>query len=655
MSLWRRALLAGLPAAGCVSTIPQDRVCPSFPLAEGEIWVGQASCAGALVLGGEGRPGDLLLANSKIHALVRHPLDALSFPGVGGGGLVDLAPLGARDPLIEALPLVGGGALRVDAMEVEADRVWLSGVVVDLPDRPAEGAGRRGEVAWRIEPDRSEVVLEGAEGLWLHGRGSLRRRGDHLLGELALVHDGLVDEDLGGAMRLSAVTWLAVAEAGPALARWPGPKVRIAGEAPGAERLSLWRGDELLWRVPVEGPFDLEIPAEVTGVRGEATGHASSAELPPGPDLSLPVGAAGWITLQGRRPVGLWIDGAGPFALLPDSGRFPVGPGAKVLRMQAGPADQPVTREVIVPDDGELRLTLPGLEPRDTRGWVPWVPGVRGERSRLWRGRDVEALAWATAIGARYAVVSPEDDVAAAPAQSTLTPWLRARSGLTVTTGAGGGTLWVWPFPEAPRQAGHGALPPGLAPADLVDRALGGVDSGRLAVVDLALLDALGAPSELRRRPQAVRLGPTANPAVDWRPWFDWLDRGANLAAVGPLGWAKTASDEEVTHADVERAVLLGQTVATTGPLLRLEVNGAGPGEIARRGPALRVAAEVLGGPEFKEVVLLGSGGVELARLVPGAPASTVPLPASDWLIATVRDEASGAWAVTSAVWLAPP
>ena len=639
------------------------------------MWVGPLVCEAQELSGGDGRQGDWWVANAWYRAVLRHPVGARTVPGVGGGTLVDAAPWGTSDGLHEVIPLVDGGWLDVEELAADGDRIRVSGTVVSLPDQPAEAEGGWREVAWVPDPDGPWLHLEGADGLWIHASGDHELLDGNLVSdEVVLGPQGGSLVDLGGALRVPGATTLLIASTTSAW-EWLDPAgIALSGIAPGAEEVVLSSAGERIGRLPVDEDdrFDTVVPSWVDRVRAVASGRAPSPSLPPGQDLALQLGGAGAIDISlawergPTRPVRVeWSDArarSGVEVLPPSGGELALGDGTYHLELSAGPAVvRRSARVEVLPDQ---RASLGG-----TMVWA-FDPGDRvlaslewpGDRSRTWRGSDALALEQAVGAGLGFAVLSPEDDAANGDAAPEHQAHIRWRNG-SLLTGDGGWSVVSWPWTGSSRRSGHGAPPPqGLAAEHALSLAWGGPSTSRFTAVDLDWLDAVDLPPwEVHPHPDLVRLDhPGSAPAESWATWLEWLDAWGDLVPVGPLVWVEVADRYAVGEVEVEDGLVRGRVVATTGPLIRLEVAGLGPGEVLPSPPRVEgggwpVDLEVHG--EVDRVALLGSGGRVLdAWTLDQTPwrAQTTVAP-TRWAVAVAWSDDDHHWCATGPVWLAQP
>jgi hypothetical protein len=274
----------------------------------------------------------------------------------------------------------------------------------------------------------------------------------------------------------------------------------------------------------------------------------------------------------------------------------------------------------------------------------------------------------AAAEGLGFAVLVADDEVGVADVDDHTAAWLLAAGGSRAAGPDGAPVAWPWtPDDEQP---GHGAAR--WSQVDAIDLLSAmSLQGNRVVVADRTWVEAAGDPAGWLPPPDALRLGGLD----DLDTYLDLLDRWQDIAAVGPLTWIETRASGEggwrppgASRVDVERALLSGSTVATNGPRLVLEVDGAPPGSlILKRGPVrARVRVEAPRWIPLTGAALYGSGGrlIALWTVSDGTPrldATAVLLP-GDWVVAACwGDEANPplqpepAWAITSPVWTGRP
>jgi hypothetical protein len=658
----------GLVVGACQpsATPAGARSCPEQPLAAGEVWAGQLVCRDQRFTDGDGRPEDYWLANSRLRAVVRHPQASLTLAGVGGGTIVDAAPWGRADAVLEVAPLVAGGWLSVDDLRVSADAITLAGVVTALPDRaPGPADGERREVTWRVGPDEPFLRLEGADGLWVHPSEALDLLDGWLFGaRVALGTDGVLEEDLGGAVRYAGVTRVWITEPAEALAASPGPHQALSGFAEGAATVRLFRGDAWVGTLPVadDGAFGATIPTDIDGVQAHGAGRPPSPVRAPGEGLSLRLGAPatldlaiGWEAAR-PRPVRLrWsaADGrSGVDALDPLGESLALGAGVYTLELSAGPWVTPRTLRVELAPDSAARLGTRLVGAFDPDPYVYAALSWPAARSRTVRAIDQERLRDAVLRGLSFVVATAEDDVGAAVPYVSDAAWIRAETGARLTH-PDGWDLVAWPWRAASRRSASGVPSLArLAPLDSLALAWGGAGTDRTLTADLELLQTLDAPSwSVFPRPELVGLpAPGFPPFSRWRTWFDWLDAGRFLLPSGPRHWLDVEEPDRYGAVDLLRAVHRGRFATGTGAWLDLRVDEAGPGEVlpgppptddtglATRGPVEHaVRLRVQGGAfAIRHLALVTTGGVLAAtwETPDGALEVVETVPLDGWVVA---------------------
>ncbi len=136
---------------------------------------------------------------------------------------------------------------------------------------------------------------------------------------------------------------------------------------------------------------------------------------------------------------------------------------------------------------------------------------------------------------------------------------------------------------------------------------------------------------------------------------------------VGPWTWLEGLSRDRYGGVDVEAALVRGRSVASTGPRLRLRIEGSGPGALVEgSGEALLAEIEVWT-PAWAPVdtLILRDARGERMRLPldrgPLALRASIPVEAVGFLVARVEGDTpsplTGArpFAQTSPVWIVDP
>jgi hypothetical protein len=654
---------------GCQPRVfPEPELCNDQPPAPGEVYVGPVDCTDMRIPGGEGRNADYWMANHAFRAILRHPQDAQTVLRVGGGTVVDAAPWGSDDQLHEAIPIVSGGWLALESFEVGDDEIRMGGTVVALPDQPADDPGAWREVTWRIEPDSPWLHLEGADGLWIHGEGGASLLdGQWVYDALVYGHDGEVAEDLGGAIRVTEPTGLLVAPRSEAWSHLGGAP--LSGVAPGATDIEVFRDGQRVARLPVdeEGVFDGDAPPGSDVCRAIAPGSAPSPTAAVGTDLTLDLGGTGSLVLTQHppQPVAVsWSDADGRTGwrlLSAEGGQLDFGAGVYDLNISAGPTWRARDLRVEIPGGTTVALGVQLDALYDPGNRVLAATTWPSDRSRTWRGSNTASAQRAAGEGIGYLVFTPEDDISSADSNALGFPAIPVRNG-SLTTGDGW-SLATWTWSSNSKRSAHGAIDPsGLDAAQGLAAASGGPVVDRLGVVDLPALGQMGAPHLVNPHPDLVRLdhpgatGPTDSP---WQPWFDWLDAGGLLAPVGPRTWVDVVDRNLYGAVDVEAGLIRGETVATTGSLVTLDIGGFGPGHVVSeddRQPGWEVHIAVLGDAPLDQLALVGAGGSILRSWTDETEVDDFLLMEDEhWVLAMAWSTQTDDFAVTGPVWVRPP
>jgi len=627
------ALLAACQPAWSPTSEPCITAAPDGPFAV------EVSC-NAVLMGSDGRSTDFHLGNRAFTSLVRHPTLAVSAVGVGGMTVVDAAPWGGIDQLLEAIPLVADGWMEVTDFELLDDGLRVFGNIRDLPDRPSTDWGAPVEITWRVHPELPLLTAEGAQGMYLLVGGPSQLRGNTLAGDDVAYGFGGSIEDLGGAIRASSPElWIA-----PGGDPYVGRGVsRASGASVLAEHIELYADEARLAVVPViDGLFDFAVPEGATSMRAVAVGRSPSESVPIAEGVSIEPGEYGamqwlpsWGELppQGARAVWSTPEGIHEVLLPPTGGTLPIGPQPTRVQVHSRP-DLGVIEFDARPGDVRLSPMTPAFDVGSRLLAAPTWPSAR---SRTWRGSNDQALDLALASGLVWVVMTPEDAVG--PPLSD--PPLLYTSG--VLSEVDGQQISSWPYTNRPRQDGWGAPNPqdrSLAMAEL---------SGTSRIVEPAFLGALGLPFTTDTWPTGVLLSRPDAALDDLAPWFAWLDEQAWLPAYGPRVWVDVPDPTLYGYADIEQALVRGNSCATTGPLLILTIDGTGSGEVAQLDPDGGLArVEVRSDQALDRLVLVGSTGRVLADWdSPGAEVE-FPVEADSWWVAI--GWSADHWAVTSPV-----
>ena len=636
------------PAAECVVDLPEP----------GAVVVSDLLCGDARPSGGEGRGTDTLLASAYLRAVIRHPIHGLTIAGTSGGTLIDLANEDGSDLLHEAIPLLGDGWLAVEGMERLPDGVRVYGTITPLPFGPTSRAGEEASVVWRLDPDSPRIWLEGADGLWLNPRGAPRvfDRG-MMSGNSALGWEAESLQDLGGVLLLRGVTALIPGTPLEVLQTLSPGEVSVVGDVGRATSLELYDENGLQWSLPVEESVDVLVPGWVTEVRGTASGRESSPAVSADQPLDLDVGDSGELVVDTLEPPSQRVqitssDGSRTATVLPGARStlaLPV--GNWTLTASAGPAWGTYTEQIVVTADSSTTVSLRLGRVLDPR-WRLAVTRASADRSPDWRGSDPSSLRGQSRGGVGFSVLAPLFDLPEAPGSSAeSTGPIEARAG--VTTLGDGWRISSWPHSADARFSGHGSPEPIADPHDALAAHWGGASTSRFTEVDASWLASAGPLLGVWPRPDLVRLeGPQLPDAL-----VEAYDDLLALSVTGPLTWIDVP-EGDASAVDLERALLRGQTVASTGPLLEVDVNNRRPGGTVDA-DELRLSWRLHADVPLDHVAVIGTGGSVLSqvRLYGRTSASDrIQLPESErWVVVTAWSEDESEWAVSAPIWLKAP
>lgn len=621
-------LLAG--AAGCRGfehdTGPSTS-CDATDLAEGRVRARRMPCDDEAIDGGEGRRADWIIENAWVRFVVRHPGAPLTLLDLAGGTIIDAAPAGGDDCLLELVPLVGGGWF--DQAELSSEQgpdqavIEITGTPAPIAflDSPWNPPGGSATVRYVLGPDDRALTIEGADGFWLLPMAGAERAGPTLRLEGRMVAVDGLPHDLGGGVRFEGGERFAVgAPADVHGALWPdGPQVSGTTAAEGVEILA---GGATVGWLPVDddGAFSGAAPGGADGLRAIAAGHAAGPLVAVGEGVELPLGDEGWLGVRVldryRRHLSAQLTAIDPhghrqrFAVEPMGSWLPLGPGAWDVELEAGPLYSLAQHHIVgLEGYAELELVLDG--PGPPSGWALADLWVEASPSRTSRSSPQRALGLAAARGVDFAVVGAPDEVASASLEQ---PW-----DAQLATGSGSwavsddqGTVLAWPVNSNRRKPAHGAVAwSGLSAEDILRVAAGTTAQSRLLVVDPAWLEAAGEPVGWDPQPDMLAL----RSADDIPPLLDLYDAWELITPTGPLTWLWLGHGGDAGTVEYESALLAGRTVATTGPLIELRVDGEPPGALVTgRGP--RVVDLQLWAPRdlALEGLALVVDGVEIER-----------------------------------------
>ncbi len=636
-------------------------------------------CDDEAIDGGEGRRADYLIENAWARFVIRDAGAPLSLLEGGGGTLIDAAPPGGQDALVELVPLVGMGWLSQTSVELEQGpngaAIHVTGVPTPITFLEGFGAAEPPAetvtIHYTLGPDDFALGIQGADGFWLMPNAGAELAGSTLRREGVMVGIDGRATDLGGGVLFEGGERFAAGEPSEVMAAlWPGG-VSVEGVTAG-QGVEILAGSEPVGWLPVDqdGGFAGFAPVGATGLRALATGYGAG----PVQDLSaggdLPLGAEGWLGVrvvdrqgQALPALATAIDSHGRMTqhpVEPPGSWLGLGAGTWDIEVDAGPL-YPRAHRSLARLQGRVELEVVVDGPGPPAGWALAELEVETWPSRYSRIPAAQALARVAARGVAYAVVGAPDEVAVAELEQPWDGGLRTDDASWAVSPEQG-TVLAWPVSSNRRKPAHGAVAwKDLVAEDILRVAAGNQSQHRLLAVDVPWLEAAGPAMEWEPRPDMVRLEGLHQLDVLLELYDAWVD----LTPTGPLTWVRLGHNASFPAVEVQSGLLEGRTVAGTGPFLALEVDGVESGGLctgrqprtvwlevlAPRDRALAGAALVVDGEIFEQWDL--SGGTEPSRL-----AVRRVVPSGRYVLALAwgpQDLPAPEWAVTAPVWTGRP
>ena len=232
-----------LALLGCESrpTDPPPWECDARTMAAGEVRVRAVPCLDELLEDGDAVRGDFVLENAISRFFVRVSPTSLTQLARAGGTVIDAAPVGGPDTVLELLPeLDGGWFTAIDRFVSESDSLTVEG-------RFADGAS--GQVTYRLGPDSPTLEIGAPRALVvpLAGAVSIGATLEREDGADAVLAGSSLVEDLGGWLRLAGPIAVGTRDEVTA-SRFDA--IEVAGESDGTWVVAELDGEPVL-RLPV--------------------------------------------------------------------------------------------------------------------------------------------------------------------------------------------------------------------------------------------------------------------------------------------------------------------------------------------------------------------------------------------------------------------
>ena len=219
--------------------------------------------------------------------------------------------------------------------------------------------------------------------------------------------------------------------------------------------------------------------------------------------------------------------------------------------------------------------------------------------------------------GYNYVIVTAGDEVARASPSEELVAHIGVQAGSRANADIGMPIAFPWSSNR--RKAAHGAAPwSEMNPEDLL--AFMSKSGRRNTVVDSDWVMAAGEPIDWETLPDAFMI----RDLNDIPSYAQLLDQWIPATLVGPKTWVMV---DTLSDANIERGIARGNTIATTGPLLRFTLNGEGPGanldaEFDELEPSPSLELELVNPGDIDRITMIGSGAAELISWKPNNPPS---------------------------------
>ena len=421
-----------------------------------------------------------------------------------------------------------------------------------------------------------------------------------------------------------------------------GEDAEVASGTSDGDWVEVGSPEEILFRAPtVDASYELSVPSGQL-LRSTKWGHEPSPWTDPGIDVTLNVGAGGFLALtvldENDTPIPATLNWNGRnFTVMDDAAPIGVGPGVGSGVVTAGPEyDQTSIAEMEITETVEHTVTLARI--RSPAAWTAFsVPAFPDESER----RSVTSMMRSLASkGVDYAVLNATDEVSQASGGADIAHLISVSS--SSRSGGPYGGLLAWPWSSDSDLAAHGAVDwRGLDAADL--HALMSKSGRRNTAVTTEWVASAGPPHLWDPEPYTFMLRTPEEIDALAAIWDAWIP----IVPISDYAWIHVAGRSKT---EILRGLLEGRSTASTGPQVHLTVDGEAPGAAFDVTADRAVFIDVEGPGDITSLTLVGAEGQQQGPWsVDDLPIETT-VSHGGWV--AVVAEGPSDWAVTSPVWL---
>ena len=622
-----------LTLLGCSSGTPDAVVddCAPDPPAAGEVRAKQITCADELAERGEGRVGDWLLESADLKLVIRNTPNRMTRIDGAGGTVIDAAVAGRVDALTELVP--------------ELDEAWPDALSIRAEDdtivlQANDGTDR--VLRYSLEPETGRLRVAGASSItWVPVAGASARGEWIYASGLVATSDAMMD-DRGGWVHWADTDTIVLGTPQRVSATQSGEDAEVASGTSDGDWVEVGSPEEILFRAPtVDASYELSVPSGQL-LRSTKWGHEPSPWTDPGIDVTLNVGAGGFLALtvldENDTPIPATLNWNGRnFTVMDDAAPIGVGPGVGSGVVTAGPEyDQTSIAEMEITETVEHTVTLARI--RSPAAWTAFsVPAFPDESER----RSVTSMMRSLASkGVDYAVLNATDEVSQASGGADIAHLISVSS--SSRSGGPYGGLLAWPWSSDSDLAAHGAVDwRGLDAADL--HALMSKSGRRNTAVTTEWVASADPPHLWDPEPYTFMLRTPEEIDALAAIWDAWIP----IVPISDYAWIHVAGRSKT---EILRGLLEGRSTASTGPQVHLTVDGEAPGAAFDVTADRAVFIDVEGPGDITSLTLVGAEGQQQGPWsVDDLPIETT-VSHGGWV--AVVAEGPSDWAVTSPVWL---